>query len=252
MHPREGFVKGLDMVREGFESFVSRDNVFLNVNPDDMRTNAYRHPWTAPKVITNATRISRGPWRIVAVPDYESLVCYQNFHGIWPCGRLPIEALAAILNTPVANAYLWTHARRSNEKTTIGNVPIPNLDTLTTEILINLVKTYIRYRQEWLSKPFEEDRYRDACYQLLAEIDAVILRAYDLPPKLERQLLDCFYGHYRPGPVDFTGYYPQGFKPFIPWHRYISHEFQRARIDETLARIPVIDDPNISEALSEL
>ncbi|MBL7208768.1 MAG: hypothetical protein ISS52_01595 [Dehalococcoidia bacterium] len=251
-HPREGFEKGLDMVREGFEPYISRDNVFLNVGPDEMRTNAYLHHWNKPKVVANATRISRGPWRIAAVPDYEGLVCYQNFHGIWSLGRLPIEVLAAILNTPVANAYLWTHARRSNEKTTIGNVPVPNLDAPTTEILTNLVRTYIRYRQEWLANPFEEDRARDACYQLLAEIDAVILRAYDLPPKLERQLLDCFRGHSRPVPVEFTGYYPLGFKPFIPWHKYISNEFQRARIDETLARIPVIDDPSISEALSEL
>lgn len=252
LHPREGFEKGLDMVREGFEPFVSHHSIFLSVNPDMMRTNAYLHPWKKPKVIANATRISRGPWRIVALPDYEGLVCYQNFHGIWPRGRFPTEVVAALLNAPIANAFLWDHARRSNEKATIGNIPVPNLDAPITEILINLVKTYIQYRQEWLSNPFEEERFKNACHRLQAEIDAVILRAYDLPPKLERQLLDCFHGHYRPGPVEFTEYYPQGFKPFIPWHRYISHEFQRARIDETLARIPVIDDPNISEALSEL
>lgn len=252
LHPREGFEKGLDMVREGFEPFVSHDSIFLSVNPDVMRTNAYLHPWKKPKVIANATRISRGPWRIVAVPDYEGLVCYQNFHGIWPRGRFPTEVIAGLLNAPVANAFLWAHARRSNEKATIGNIPVPNLDTPTTEILINLVKTYIQYRQEWLSNPFEEDKLKNACQRLQAEIDAVILRAYDLPPKLERQLLDCFRGYYRPGPIEFTEYYPQVFKPFIPWDRYISHEFQRARIDETLARIPVIDDPDISEALSEL
>jgi hypothetical protein len=252
LHPREGFEKGLDMVREGFEPFVSHDTIFLSVTPDVMRTNAYLHPWKKPKVIANATRISRGPWRIVAVPDYEGLVCYQNFHGIWPRGRFPTEVIAALLNAPVANAFLWAHARRPNEKATIGNIPVPNLNAPTTEILINLVKTYIQYRQEWLSNPFEEDRFKNACHRLQAEIDAVILRAYDLPPKLERQLLDCFHGQYRPGPVEFTEYYPQGFKPFIPWHRYISREFQRARIDETLARIPVIDDPNISEALSKL
>lgn len=252
LYPREGFEKGLDMIREGFEPFISRDDVFLSVHPDLMRTNAYLHPWKEPKIIVNATRLSRGPWRIVAVLDYDGLICYQNFHGIWSQGRFPIEVIAALLNTPLANAYLWTHARRSNEKVTIGNIPIPTLDAPTSEILTDLVRSYIQYRHEWLSTPHEEAKFRNVCYQLLVEIDAVILHAYDLPPKLERQLLDCFHGHSRPGPVEFSGYYPQGFRLFIPWHRYISHEFQRARIDETLARIPVIDDPNISEALSEL
>jgi len=251
-HPRDGFEKGLDMVRKGFEPFVSHDSVFLSVASNVMRTNAYLHPWKKPKVIANATRLSRGPWRVVAVADHEGLVCYQNFHGIWPREGTPIEVLAAFLNAPVANAYLWTHARRSNEKVTIENIPIPNLDRAIIEVLTNLVETYIQYRHEWLANPFEEVKAEEKCRQLLAEIDAVILQAYDLPPRLERQLLDCFSGYQRPGPVEFTEYYPRSFKPFIPWHRYISREFQQAKIKETLARMPIIDDPAISEALSEL
>ena len=147
--------------------------------------------------------------------------------------------------------YGLTHGDQTR-KPLIGSIPIPNLNASTTEILVNMVRTYIRYRREWLANPFEGDRIDDTCRQLLAEIDAVILRAYDLPPRLERQLLDCFQGYQRPGPVDFTEYYPPSFKPFIPWHRYISHEFRQAKIKETLARMPLIDDPAISEALSEL
>lgn len=250
--PREGFRQGLHMVTEGFEPFVLRDRVFLSLDPHMMRTNAYLRPWKEPKVIANATRLSRGPWRIASVLDYDGLVCYQNFHGIWPREGVPVEVLAALLNAPVANAYLWSHARRSNEKVTIENIPVPTFDGATIEVLPNLVGTYARRRREWLSNPFEEVSAMEDCRELLAEIDATILRAYDLPPRLERQLLDCFRGHRRPGPVEFTEYYPEGFKPFIPWYRYISSEFRRARVSDTMARLPVIDDPLISEALSEM
>jgi len=250
--PREGFQKAIDNVDRGFEPFVLHECVFMNTNPDIMRRKSYLYPWSKPKVIANAARLSRGPWRIAASPDYDGLVCYKNFFGIWPRVDIPVEVLAALLNAPVANAYLWTYDSRENRKVTVEDIPIPKLDGPDIEGLINLIRTYIQYRHEWLANPFEEVKAKENCHQLLAEIDAVILRAYNLSPRLERQLLDCFRGHYRPGPIEFTEYYPSSFKPFIPWHRYISHEFQKASIKDTLARIPVIDDPIISEALSEL
>lgn len=251
LYSQEGFQKAIDNVKRSFEPFVLRDYVFLNTSPNVMRRNSYLYPWSKPKVIANAARLSRGPWRIAASPDYDGLVCYKNFFGIWPRGKFPIEVLAALLNAPVANAYLWTWDGRENRGITIEDIPVPSLDVSATEILTNLVRTYVRYRREWLSNPFEEERAGENCQQLLAEIDAVILRAYDLPPRLERHLLDCFRGYRRPGPVEFTAYYPEGFKPFIPWYRYISSEFWRARASDTIARIPVIDDLVISEALSE-
>lgn len=251
-HLQEGFQKGIDNVERGFEPYVIQDFVFLKTSPDVMRRKSYLYPWNRPKVVANAARLSRGPWRIAASLDSDGLVCYKNFFGIWPRNEFSIEVLAALLNSPIANAYLWTYDARENRKVTVEDIPIPNFDEANIEILINLVRTYMQYRRKWLVSQSEQDRIRDACRQLLAEIDAVILRAYNLPPKLERQLLDCFRGHFRPGPIEFTGYYPNSFKPFIPWYRYISREFQRARIDETLSRMPVIDDPNVSEALSEL
>ena len=240
------------MVKESLEPFVVRDQVFLNTSPALMHTQKYLLPWDKPKVIANKARLSRGPWRIAALLDYDGLVCYQNFHGIWPRGDFPIEVLAALLNGPVANAYLWTRESRENHKVTIEEIPIPKLNRASVDRITKLVQTYVAHRQAWLSNPFEEERASETCYQLLAEIDAVILYTYDLPPRLERQLLDCFQGHRRPGPIEFIEYYPQDFRPFIPWHLYISQEFQDATARATLERLPVINDPLISEALSDL
>jgi len=250
--PREGFQKAIDSVDRGFEPFVLHECVFMNTSPDVMRRNSYLYPWSKPKVIANAARLSRGPWRIAASPDYDGLVCYKNFFGVWPRGEFPVEVLAVLLNAPVANAYLWTYDTRENRKVTVEDIPVPRIDQALANRLTELVQTYSMYRREWLSNPFEEVSAEGNCRQLLAEIDAVILQAYDLPPRLERQLLDCFSGYQRPVPVEFIEYYPRSFKPFIPWHRYISREFRQAKIKETLARMPIIDDPAISEALSEL
>ena len=252
LHPREGFQKAIDNVGRGFEPFVLHACVFMNTSPNVMRRNSYLYPWSKPKVIANAARLSRGPWRISASPNYDGLVCYKNFFGIWPRGEFPIEVLAALLNAPVANAYLWTYDSRENRKVTVEDIPIPKLDGPYIEDLTNLVRTYIQYRHEWLANPFEEVKAEENCRQLLAKIDAVILQAYDLPPRLERQLLDCFSGYQRPGPVEFTEYYPRSFKPFIPWHLYTSGVLERAAAGVTLRRLRVIDDPIISSALANL
>ena len=246
------FKKALDNVSRGFEPFFVQRYVFMDTSPEVMRRNSYLYPWDKPKVIANAARLSRGPWRIAASPDYDSLICYKNFYGIWPRTGLPIELIAAILNSPVANAYLWTFDTRENRKITVAKIPIPKIDANTSTQVTELVKAYITHRREWLSNPFKQETLKTVCGDLLAKIDAAILYAYDLPPRLERQLLDCFQGYQRPGPVEFYEYYPREFKPFIPWHKYISEDFSRARIGNTVARLPVLDDEAISKALSEM
>lgn len=252
LQPQENFREGLNLVRDTFEPFVVRDYVYMNTSIDLMRTNAYLHPWDKPKVIANATRLSRGPWRIAAIIDDSGLVCAQYFHGIWALSEIPLEVIATLLNSPIANAYLWSHESRSNRKVTIESIPIPHLTPNVIEQITKLVKSYIIERQAWLAEPLRSEVYQQSCHRLLDQIDAELLKAYDLPPKLERELLDCFRGRHRPGPVEFTEYYPRDFIPFIPWHKYISPEFERARAKDTLARLPVINDPTISTALSEL
>jgi len=83
-------------------------------------------------------------------------------------------------------------------------------------------------------------------------MDAEILTAYDLPPRLERELLDYFAGHQRPGPVKFDRYYPPDFRPAIPWRDYISEEFRASTARRTLERLPVINDPIISAMVEDL
>jgi hypothetical protein len=56
----------------------------------------------------------------------------------------------------------------------------------------------------------------------LRAIDAAVMRAYNLPPRLERALLDLFAGAKRPVPHEFSSYYPENFSAWLPLANYES------------------------------
>ena len=191
--PLEGFVPGLHRVRGSTEPFVVLKPTYLNFSSQLMRTNAYTLPWGKPKLIVNARRRSRGPWRITAAQDDVGLVCYQNFHGVWPNADLPIEVLAAVLNGPLANAFASTRElNRDVYVETLRTIPIPEFDQAQQHVISSLVSQYREARTMWLARQSDDGEPNDLCAQLLNSIDAEVLRAYDLPPKTERALLDWF------------------------------------------------------------
>ena len=249
---RGGFGPGLHRVRGGTEPFVILKADYLNLAPDLMRTNAYRLPWHQPKLVVNASRRTRGFWRITASQDDIGLVCYQNFHGIWPNAELSLTVLAAVLNGPVANAFVSAREpSRHLRIETLGAIPIPDFDQAHQTVISSLVQQYSETRRAWLTGQLEADESYDRCQELMESIDAEVLKAYDLSPRLERAVLDWFSGHMRPGPVRFTEYFPSTFRPYIPWHLYTSAGFRLANARETLKRIPVIpESPSITEAMS--
>ena len=249
-----GFVPGLHRVSGGTEPFVVYGADYLNLSPDLMRTNAYKLPWQEPKLVVNATRRTRGAWRITASQDNIGLVCYQNFHGIWPTADIPLEVLAAVLNGPVANAYVSARELgRHLQIGSLGDIPIPEFGQAAQRLISSLVHRYIETRVLWLTGQLEVGESYDISHHLLRAIDAEVLRAYDLPPRLERAVLDWFSGHERPGPVEFTEYFPSTFKPYVPWHLYTSGGFELASAKDTLNRMPIIpESPSVTEALSHM
>ena len=73
----------------------------------------------------------------------------------------------------------------------------------------------------------EGGKWKDANASLL-QIDALVLKGYDLPPRLERQLLDFFRGcgNSRQVPFQFNDYFPIDFEPAFSLLDYISEEFR--------------------------
>lgn len=203
--PRSGFERGLYKVTNNYEPYYinSYEYKYLNVRPEKQKGKAYLHNWEQSKVIANAVRTSRGPWSLIATIDYEGLTCYQNFHGIWTNGQLPLEVIVALLNSPIFNAYLTTHnATQHNRKETIEQFPIPKFGLSQIRLIVSLVREYISYRNIWSKESNQFQYFERKCRGILKQLDSEILAAYNLPSNLETKLINYFDGQERPGPVN--------------------------------------------------
>jgi len=81
-------------------------------------------------------------------------------------------------------------------------------------------------------------------------IDAEVMRLYDLPPRLERQVLDLFDGWARKGvDFEFWGYFPKDFESWIPLHEYLSEEYQRSTVSFVSHWVKEARSPKIIKAL---
>lgn len=229
--PREGFAPGVFKPTDSLSQFSLRGSMYLNMNPEAaMFPGPLSRPWDQHKVLTNVARLTRGPWRMAAAADRSGLVASQGFFGIWPrSDTLPLEALEAILNGPLANAFLTEKA--SNQHFTnelLKLLPMPK------QTLGRVVEAVERYRSAHTAsdaealKPAGND---DVLNRLLIEVDAEVLRAYDLPPRLERRLLEFFRGHEHERRVrpPFTGWLPKDFTAYVPLHEYLGPLVERNR-----------------------
>lgn len=191
--PRDGYRRGLHTAR-GARQFALQNPVYLDCRRESLRHNAIDLPWDRHKLVVNGARLTRRSWRIAAVLDRSGLVCSQQFVGLWP--KRPVSdaellAFVAILNGPVANGFLATHSPAERIRIEdMKNLPIPPaLPSHVAELVIN----YGRLLQD-LTKTGSEDEMEE----VLTRIDAAVLDAYDLPARLERQLLDYFRDSDRP------------------------------------------------------
>jgi len=208
---RPYFVKGLRLVPESLEAFLVNNIKYLNIHPDNMRGNAYMLPWDKPKVIVNASRKTRGHWRIVAAEDNEGLYCTQYFEGIWLNAGVSSELISALLNSLIANAYISDYklSARENSIDVIRQIPIPNFSEVQINRIVELVNQYKETREYLIKDGLNSHQLKNKCLKLLKLIDGEILQAYHLPFPLEKKLLDYFNGQKRPVPFEFSGYYSE-------------------------------------------
>ncbi|MBB4102948.1 N-6 DNA methylase [Allorhizobium borbori] len=221
--PRRGYARGVFKPADSLVQFGIKSISFLDVREES----AYRlaplsRPWHLPKVLTNVARLSRGPWRIAAAYDTSGLVASQAFFGIWTeATDLPGEALEAILNGPLTNAFVAERA--SNQHFTnelLKRLPVPK--TTDYRAIVDAVHTYKSERNVADQAGLVSIATLDHLASLLIDIDAQVLKAYDLPPRIERRLLEYFRGHEseRRTGHGFGGWLPENFKAFVPLHEY--------------------------------
>jgi len=103
--PRKGFVRSV-VEAAGLNQYVIKTTSYMSIDETLLKGNAQRRPWGSPKLLLNAARRSRGPWRLAAAYDESGLYAYQRLHGVWPRSSSHCLPLLALLNSPVANAFL--------------------------------------------------------------------------------------------------------------------------------------------------
>ncbi len=188
---QQGFRKGLDTAKR-LRQFEINSTAWLDFRPEKLRCN-YNKNWEQPKLIMNAARLSRGPWRVAVSVDKAGLLFSQQFFGLWPKAHMTNEdliAFSAILNGPIANAFMKVHSpSKMFRVSAVEKIPLP--PTIPDQ-MCNLVYEYITLLQE---DPMQDEVRLNS---LLFKIDAMVLGAYDLPPRLERDLLEYFHGAERP------------------------------------------------------
>ena len=238
LEPRPGFRRGFHNVR-GSVQFIPARTVYLDYRREFVRR-GYGQPWEQPKLVVSAGRRGRGGWRVSAFLDADGLLFSQQFYGMWPVRSASLEellALCAVLNGPLASAYLATQSPEDRyRKSAVGRIPIPrNLSVKVAE----LVSDYISQATTLGLLQDEE-----ATKSTLERIDAAVLAAYDLPPRLERELLEFFRGSERPTVHNWAHWFPEHFAPFIPLHEYLSDEYKAATrpwIQEVFTPLPPED-----------
>lgn len=203
-----GFRLGLHRIGETLAQFRIGDSTYLDCRPSKLRGGAIRLPWGEPKVICNAIRTSRGPWRLAAAVDTSGLVASQQFFGIWRREarngdeNLSLLTIACILNSPLANVFSYVHDPYKGLRIdTMERLPMPRRPMPSG--LSELVREYVASIPS--EGPLFESGKRKAA-MILMEIDALVLAAYDLPPKMERELLRFIAGGERPCGHPFPNY----------------------------------------------
>ena len=170
-----------------------------------------------PQVLLNYAPASRGPWRVKALLDKSGHPVTGRFITVRPTkSSYPIEVLWAVLNSPVANAYVYSHlGKRDNLVGGVRKIPIPN--GISTEHVGAAASAYLVAT----SSGAECAKLQ----KLLLEVDCEVLKLYSLPRETEQSLLALFTGRERVGvPFRQTRYLPREVEGRVNFSDFIDFE----------------------------
>jgi len=170
------------------------------------------------QILLNYAPASRGPWRLKALIDNRGHAVTSRFIVVRPTSTaVAIESLWAILNSPIANAYAFSHlGKRDNIVGDIRRIPLPGATSL--EGVDRAARVYL----DSALSGAEPAKLRE----LLLHLDCEVLKVYSLPLNLENSLLSIFHGWERVGvPFEQCGYVPDDLSGRLRFSDFI--EFER-------------------------
>lgn len=234
-----GDVLGYSNVPEDLAIYGLPKEVGINTSPSVVDRAVAGLPTKEPRVLLNYAPISREPWRLKALFDEKGHAITSRFIAVRPTkSEVTVLYLWAILNSPLANAYAFCHSgKRDNLVGTIRHMPVPRWSSSN---VAHVEQAAMRYRTLTAlpGQLFNPAATPEGIKQALLEMDAAVLKAYCLPARLERQLLDFFNGVERKGVgCTFGDYFPADFESLVPLHKYISATYRRSTIDQVAERM---------------
>lgn len=232
--PGKGKKPGLHRLRESIAQFRILGHVYLEAREEYQRRTAWQLPWELPKVVCNAIRMSRNSWRLAAVVDTTGLLLSQQFFGIWPkdkaAGPAALDAITAVLNSPVANAFSRAHDPEKGLRISVmSQLPLPA--ALDDPGLHGLIAEYAQLASQ-VGPLFGGGASRLS--ELLMAIDAAVLAAYDLPPRIEKALLAHVRSDGRPCGHDFEPYPGVDDPGAIPLRQRLALRGQRVPLSQSV------------------
>ncbi len=176
---------------------------WMNLDPRVIRRPLSGTAVGTPQVLINYAPASRGPWRLKALIDKLGHPVTSRFIPVRPTTPgYSLELLWALLNSPVANAYAFSHlGKRDNIVGDVRRIPMPKagpFDRVEGAALAYLAAA---------SSPGADPTN---LLRLLLQVDCEVLALYSLPLECEQSLLGLFKDRERVG-VAFAqaGYLPK-------------------------------------------
>ena len=229
-HEFPGAIKGYAKFKEGIKLTEKLPLSWMNLDASVIRRPGFGMEQGSRQVLLNYGRVSLHPWRLKALIDCPGHPVTSSCLVIRPKTKgWQLEIFWALLNSPFANAFAYCNSlERLNLKKMVDNIPFPSCDISSLFHLSRLVQDYFDLYDS-KGKILQSDVDAKEAKRRMLAIDAEVMRLYDLPPKLEWQVLNLFDGYKRKGvDFDFERYYPEGFESWIPLHEYLSEEYQRS------------------------
>jgi hypothetical protein len=248
----EGAVQGFTGVPRNLQIHQQPHLSWMSLDSDVIQTPRSGATTGRPQVLVNYAPVSRGPWCLKAIIDPEGRPVTSRFLTVRPRSEEhSLLFLWALCNSPVANAFVHTHATKRDVKVgTLRRLPVPKMTRAQAERIEEAARAYFREMESLSEGLLAGLGDEEAAKRLLLHIDAEVLRLYGLPPRLERQLLDLFEGDAREGvPFQFDAYFPKDFEPCFPLHVYLSGDYRRSTADQLAARHRDVKSPTLLIAL---
>lgn len=188
-----------------------------------------------PHVILNYAPVSRGSWRLKALIDGRGHPVTSRFIVMRPTeSKYSLFVVWALLNSPLANAFTFCHlSKRDNLVGTMRLLPVPDHAKENFHELEQAARNYLNAARQWSAakaeaaseealplfknpakkKPSTSAPTEEELYILHLRVDAEVMWLYNLPPAMERRILNLFEGRQRKGvPFEQIGYFPPGFE----------------------------------------